>query len=277
MLCIGCHLSASGGYEAMINQALEINANTFAFFTRNPRGGNAKKINPADVKKFMEIYKRENFGKLVAHAPYTMNACASDQKIRDFAVFAMKDDLERMEYTPNNYYNFHPGSHVKQGVETGIKLISEQLNNVLKPEQSTIVLLETMAGKGSEVGRNFEEIQEIIKRVNIKSKLGVCLDTCHVWDGGYDIAGNLENVLEEFDRIIGLDRLKAVHLNDSLNPMNSHKDRHAKIGEGTIGLDALIRVINHPALKKLPFILETPNDMEGYKREIKILRENYSE
>ncbi len=277
MLYIGCHLSASEGYEAMINQALSIDANTFAFFTRNPRGGNAKRISPADVNKFLEIYKHKNFGKLVAHAPYTMNACSADQKIRDFAVFAMKDDIKRMEYTPNNYYNFHPGSHVKQGAEIGIKLISEQLNTVLTPEQTTTVLLETMAGKGSEVGRNFEEIQEIIKRTELKEKLGVCLDTCHVWDGGYDIAGNLENVLESFDKIIGLEKLKAVHLNDSLNPMGSHKDRHARIGEGTIGLDALIKVINHPALKNLPFILETPNDMEGYKREIALLRKNYSD
>lgn len=277
MLYIGCHLSASEGYEAMINQALSIDANTFAFFTRNPRGGNAKRISPADVNKFLEIYKQKNFGKLVAHAPYTMNACSADQKIRDFAVFAMKDDIKRMEYTPNNYYNFHPGSHVKQGAEVGIKFISEQLNTVLTPEQTTTVLLETMAGKGSEVGRNFEEIQEIIKRTELKEKLGVCLDTCHVWDGGYDIAGNLENVLESFDKIIGLEKLKAVHLNDSLNPMGSHKDRHARIGEGTIGLDALIKVINHPALKNLPFILETPNDMEGYKREIALLRKNYSD
>ena len=277
MLYIGCHLSSSEGYEAMINQALSIDANTFAFFTRNPRGGNAKRISPADVNKFLEIYKQKNFGKLVAHAPYTMNACSADQKIRDFAVFAMKDDIKRMEYTPNNYYNFHPGSHVKQGAEVGIKLISEQLNTVLTPEQTTTVLLETMAGKGSEVGRNFEEIQEIIKRTELKEKLGVCLDTCHVWDGGYDIAGNLENVLESFDKIIGLEKLKAVHLNDSLNPMGSHKDRHARIGEGTIGLDALIKVINHPALKNLPFILETPNDMEGYKREIALLRKNYSD
>lgn len=277
MLYIGCHLSASGGYKSMIEQALEINANTFAFFTRNPRGGNAKKINPDDVKNFLEIYNREKFGKLVAHAPYTMNPCASNPKIREFSVFAMKDDLERMEYTPNNYYNFHPGSHVKQGAETGIKLISEQLNTVLKSSQSTTVLLETMSGKGSEVGRSFEEIKAIMDNVSLNEKLGVCLDTCHIWDAGYDIVNNLESVLEEFDKIIGLERLKAVHLNDSLNPRGSHKDRHAKIGNGTIGLDALIEVINHKALKHLPFILETPNDMEGYKEEIRILRENYSE
>lgn len=277
MLYIGCHLSASDGYVAMLNQAVSINANTFAFFTRNPRGGNAKKINNKDAEKFNELCKQKNFGKLVAHAPYTMNPCAADPKIRDFSASIMKDDIERMECTPNNYYNLHPGSHVKQGTEIGIELISRQLNTVLKPEQTTAILLETMAGKGSEMGRNFTEIQDIISNVNLKSKIGVCLDTCHIWDAGYDVAGNLNGVLEEFDKIIGLDRLKAVHLNDSLNPKGSHKDRHAKIGQGTIGLDALIRVINHPALKNLPFILETPNDWNGYKNEIEILRKNYSE
>lgn len=277
MLYIGCHLSSSGGYEAMINQAIDIDANTFAFFTRNPRGGSAKKIDENDAARFMDIYNEKNFGKLVAHAPYTMNPCAADEKIREFARFAMKDDLQRMEYTPNNYYNFHPGSHVKQGAEKGIELISQQLNDVLTPSQTTTVLLETMAGKGSEVGRNFSEIRSIIDNVQLSEKLGVCLDTCHIWDAGYDIAGNLDGVLEEFDKIIGLERLKAVHLNDSMNIMGAKKDRHAKIGEGNIGLDALIRVINHPCLKNLPFILETPNDIEGYKREIKLLRENYSE
>ena len=267
MLYIGCHLSASKGYKDMGKQALKINANTFAFFTRNPRGGSAKAINQSDIDAFMEIYNENKFGKLVAHAPYTMNACAADEKIREFALNAMKDDIKRMEYTPNNYYNFHPGSHVKQGAEVGIKLISEQLNNVITAEQSTIILLETMAGKGSEVGRNFEEIRKIIDNVELNDKLGVCLDTCHVWDGGYDIVNNLDGVLEEFDRIIGLERLKAVHLNDSLNPLGAHKDRHAKIGEGYIGLDALINVINHPYLKELPFILETPNDLEGYAKE----------
>ena len=276
MLYIGCHLSASKGYNDMGKQALKINANTFAFFTRNPRGGSAKAINQSDIDAFMEIYNENKFGKLVAHAPYTMNACASDEKIREFALNAMKDDIKRMEYTPNNYYNFHPGSHVKQGAEVGIKLISEQLNNVITAEQSTIILLETMAGKGSEVGRNFEEIRKIIDNVELNDKLGVCLDTCHVWDGGYDIVNNLDGVLEEFDRIIGLERLKAVHLNDSLNPLGAHKDRHAKIGEGYIGLDALINVINHPYLKELPFILETPNDLEGYAKEIEILRKNYN-
>lgn len=276
MLYIGCHLSASKGYKDMGKQALKINANTFAFFTRNPRGGSAKAINQSDIDAFMEIYNENKFGKLVAHAPYTMNACAADEKIREFALNAMKDDIKRMEYTPNNYYNFHPGSHVKQGAEVGIKLISEQLNNVITAEQSTIILLETMAGKGSEVGRNFEEIRKIIDNVELNDKLGVCLDTCHVWDGGYDIVNNLDGVLEEFDRTIGLERLKAVHLNDSLNPLGAHKDRHAKIGEGYIGLDALINVINHPYLKELPFILETPNDLEGYAKEIEILRKNYN-
>lgn len=276
MLYIGCHLSASKGYKNMGKQALKINANTFAFFTRNPRGGSAKAINQSDIDAFMEIYNENKFGKIVAHAPYTMNACAADEKIREFALNAMKDDIKRMEYTPNNYYNFHPGSHVKQGAEVGIKLISEQLNNVITAEQSTIILLETMAGKGSEVGRNFEEIRKIIDNVELNDKLGVCLDTCHVWDGGYDIVNNLDGVLEEFDRIIGLERLKAVHLNDSLNPLGAHKDRHAKIGEGYIGLDALINVINHPYLKELPFILETPNDLEGYAKEIEILRKNYN-
>ncbi len=276
MLYIGCHLSASKGYKDMGKQALKINANTFAFFTRNPRGGSAKAINQSDIDAFMEIYNENKFGKLVAHAPYTMNACAADEKIREFALNAMKDDIKRMEYTPNNYYNFHPGSHVKQGAEVGIKLISEQLNNVITAEQSTIILLETMAGKGTEVGRNFEEIRKIIDNVELNDKLGVCLDTCHVWDGGYDIVNNLDGVLEEFDRIIGLERLKAVHLNDSLNPLGAHKDRHAKIGEGYIGLDALINVINHPYLKELPFILETPNDLEGYAKEIEILRKNYN-
>ncbi len=276
MLYIGCHLSASKEYKDMGKQALKINANTFAFFTRNPRGGSAKAINQSDIDAFMEIYNENKFGKLVAHAPYTMNACAADEKIREFALNTMKDDIKRMEYTPNNYYNFHPGSHVKQGAEVGIKLISEQLNNVITAEQSTIILLETMAGKGSEVGRNFEEIRKIIDNVELNDKLGVCLDTCHVWDGGYDIVNNLDGVLEEFDRIIGLERLKAVHLNDSLNPLGAHKDRHAKIGEGYIGLDALINVINHPYLKELPFILETPNDLEGYAKEIEILRKNYN-
>lgn len=277
MLHIGCHLSYSKGYQAMGEQALEIDANTFAFFTRNPRGGAAKAIDPEDAAKLRDILAENNFGKLVAHAPYTMNACAADPKIRTFARETMADDMKRMEAVPGNYYNFHPGSHVKQGPEMGIQLISEQLNEVLTEGQSTIVLLETMAGKGSEMGRSFEELRAIIDRTDLSSKLGVCLDTCHVWDGGYDIVGNLDGVLEDFDRIIGLNRLKAIHLNDSMNPLGAHKDRHAKIGEGHIGADALIRVINHPLLKELPFILETPNDIDGYAREIKFLRENYND
>ncbi len=277
MLYIGCHLSSSKGFMAMGHQAAEIGANTFAFFTRNPRGGAAKPVNPQDAADFMKFAAENNFGKLVAHAPYTMNACAADENIRRFAREAMADDLARMESVPGNYYNFHPGSHVKQGTEIGTALIAEQLNTVLTKEQSTLVLLETMAGKGSEMGRNFGEIREIIDRVELQEKLGVCLDTCHIWDGGYDIVNDLDGVLEQFDRIIGLDRLKAIHLNDSLNPLDAHKDRHAKIGEGHIGAEALIRVINHPALRGLPFILETPNDIDGYAREIKFLRENYSE
>ena len=277
MLYIGCHLSYSKGYEAMGRQALDIDANTFAFFTRNPRGGSAKTIDPEDAAQLRNILVQENFGKLVAHAPYTMNPCAADPNVRRCAREAMADDLVRMEAVPGNYYNFHPGSHVKQGTEIGIQLITEQLNECLTEEQSTTVLLETMAGKGSEMGRNFEELRAIIDGVQLKDKLGVCFDTCHVWDGGYDIVGSLESVLEDFDRIIGIDRLKAVHLNDSKNLMGSHKDRHEIIGSGNIGAEALIRVINHPTLKNLPFILETPNDIEGYAKEIKFLRENYSE
>lgn len=277
MLCIGCHLASSKGYKAMGIQALDIDANTFAFFTRNPRGGSAKALDMKDVDAFLQIYNENNFGKLVAHAPYTMNACAADENIRRFAREAMADDIRRLEATPGNYYNFHPGSHVKQGVEIGIELIADQLNTVLSKEQTTIVLLETMAGKGSEMGRSFEELKAIIARTELSDKLGVCLDTCHVWDAGYDIVNNLDGVLEQFDNIIGIDRLKAIHLNDSMNPLGAHKDRHAKIGEGHIGADALIRVINHPMLKKLPFILETPNDIDGYAREIAFLRSNYSD
>lgn len=276
MLYIGCHLSTSKGYLAMGRQAVDINANTFAFFTRNPRGGSAKAIDAKDVGDFLTLASEHSFGKLVAHAPYTLNACAADENIRRFAREAMADDLVRMEATPYNYYNFHPGSHVKQGTDAGIELISDCLNSVLKKEQTTTVLLETMAGKGSEVGRSFDEIRAVIDRTELSEKLGVCLDTCHVWDGGYDIVNDLDGVLEEFDRVIGIDRLKALHLNDSMNPLGAHKDRHAKIGEGFIGADALIRVINHPKLRELPVILETPNDIEGYAKEIAFLRQNYS-
>ena len=269
---IGNHLSSAKGYEAMGKQAVRLGGETFAFFTRNPRGGKAKEIKPEDVEKFLEIAKEQHFGKIVAHAPYTMNACAAKEDIRELAHTMFTDDLKRMEYTPGNYYNFHPGSHVGQGTETGITLIAELLNQVLYPEQTTTVLLETMAGKGSEVGRNFEELQAIIERVDLKEKIGVCLDTCHVWDAGYDIVEHLDEVLKEFDRIIGLERLKAIHLNDSMNPLGSHKDRHARLGEGQIGSEALQRIVCHEKLQGLPFILETPNDDEGYAAEIAIVK-----
>ena len=277
MLYIGNHTSSSKGYADMGRQIVKNGGNTFAFFTRNPRGGNAKAIDPADVAKFQEIAREHEFGKIVAHAPYTLNACAAKENLRDFARNTFSDDLKRMEATPGNYYNFHPGSHVGQGIEVGIQKIAEVLNAVLTEEQTTTVLLETMAGKGSEVGSHFQELRAIMDLVEKRDKLGICLDTCHVWDGGYDIVNDLDGVLTEFDRIIGLDHLKAIHLNDSLNPLGSHKDRHARIGEGQIGLDALVRVIRHPALEGKPFILETPNDDEGWTREIALLRERYSE
>lgn len=272
-MLIGNHLSASKGYAAMGKAALALDANTFAFFTRNPRGGKAKEIDEKDVEKFLNFAKEHEFGKIVAHAPYTMNLCAAKEDVRSFSKEMLFDDLRRMEYTPGNYYNFHPGSHVGQGADTGIELIAEALNEALKPDQTTTVLLETMAGKGTEVGRNFEELREILDRVELKEKMGVCLDTCHVWDGGYDIVNDLEGVLKEFDRVIGLDRLKAVHFNDSMNDCGSHKDRHAKIGEGKIGAEAMRHVAVHPLLEGRPFILETPNDDEGYKREIHLVRE----
>ena len=272
MFYIGCHLSCSKGFTAMERDAERIGATTFQFFTRNPRGSSVKALDLEDIREFLKRKEEKGLGTLVAHAPYTLNACSADEKVREFARNTMADDLARLEHTPGNVYNFHPGSHVKQGTETGIRLIAETLNAILKPEQSTIVLLETMAGKGSEVGSRFEELREILDRVELSEKMGVCLDTCHVWDGGYDIAGDLDRVLTEFDRIVGLSRLKAVHLNDSMNPLGARKDRHARIGEGHIGLDALVRVVNHPALRELPFCLETPNDLEGYKREIGLLR-----
>ena len=277
MLYIGNHTSSSKGYLAMGKQMLANGGNTFAFFTRNPRGGKAKEINPQDVQAFLKLEQEKHFGKLVAHAPYTMNCCAAKENLREFARETMVDDLKRLELTPGNYYNFHPGSHVGQGAETGIAKIAEILNEVLTKEQNTTVLLETMSGKGSEVGRNFQELRQIIDQVELKEKLGVCLDTCHVWDGGYDIVSDLDGVFTEFDQIIGLDRLKAIHLNDSMNGLGSHKDRHARIGEGEIGLEALVRVINHPATKGVPFILETPNDDEGWAREIALLRKEYEE
>lgn len=272
MLKIGCHLSAAKGYAHMGKDALKIGANTFAFFTRNPRGGKAKVIDEKDARALREMLSEHNFGTLVAHAPYTLNPCSKDEKVRNFAYIAMSEDMERMEYTPGNYYNFHPGSHVGQGMEVGIERIADLLNRILTPEQSTIVLLETMAGKGSEIGGRFEELAAIIERVERKEKLGVCMDTCHVSDAGYDIIGDLDGVLEEFDRIVGLDKLRAMHINDSQNPKGAKKDRHAKIGEGCLGLDTIVNVITHPKLKDLPFILETPNELEGYAAEIALLR-----
>lgn len=275
MLKIGCHLSSAKGYLAMGKDAVKINANTFQFFTRNPRGGNAKAIVPSDAENYLAFAKEHGISQILAHAPYTLNACSADEGLRDFARRTMADDLLRMEYTPGSCYNFHPGSHVKQGVEAGIAYIANMLNEILKPEQTTTVLLETMAGKGSEIGGRLEELREILDRVNLSDHMGVCLDTCHVWDGGYDIAGHLDEVVTEFDRVIGLSRLKAIHLNDSQNPLGAKKDRHAKIGEGCIGKEALIRVTNHPALKHLPFYLETPNELPGYAAEIAMMRENW--
>ncbi|MCI6007900.1 deoxyribonuclease IV [Oscillospiraceae bacterium LCP25S3_E10] len=277
MLNIGCHLSASKGFLNMAKEAVSINANTFQFFTRNPRGFKAKDIDEKDINKFLEYISDKNFAPIVAHAPYTLNACSADEKIRELAKVTMADDLRRMEYVPNNYYNFHPGSHVKQGVEVGTDYIVEMLNSILTPQQTTTVLLETMAGKGSEIGRSFNELKDILDRVELKEKMGVCLDTCHIWDGGYNIVDDLDRVVDEFDSIIGLDKLYAIHLNDSKNVMNSHKDRHETIGNGHIGLEALARVINHPQLRNLPFELETPNDLQGYAKEIEILRQLYNE
>lgn len=272
MFYIGCHLSCAKGYLPMAKDAEKIGATTFQFFTRNPRGGSARALDEADIAAFLKKKEELGIGTLVAHAPYTLNACSADEKVRDFAWRTMKEDLERLSHIPGNLYNFHPGSHVKQGTETGIRLIAEMLNGILTPDLETTVLLETMAGKGSEVGGRFEELREILDRVELSDKMGVCLDTCHIWDGGYDIVNGLDGVLTEFDRVIGLDRLKAVHLNDSLNVCGAKKDRHARIGEGKIGLEVLARVINHPALRDLPFCLETPNELDGYAREIEILR-----
>ena len=277
MLNIGCHLSTTKGYENMGKEALKIGANTFQYFTRNPRGGKAKDINEKDILALRKLMEENNFAKILAHAPYTLNGCSADESTREFASEMMADDLERLKYLPTSLYNFHPGSHVKQGVDVGINYIVEMLNKVLKPEHTTIVLLETMAGKGTEVGRTFEEIAEIISRVELKEKMGVCLDTCHVYDAGYDIVNDLDGVLEEFDRIIGLDRLHAIHLNDSKNPFKSHKDRHEKIGEGEIGFEAIKRIINHPKLRNIPFFLETPNELDGYAKEIEMLKAAYEE
>lgn len=272
-LHIGCHLSSAGGFLAMGKAATALGADVFAFFTRNPRGGRAKSLDLDDVRAFLSYREEHGIGTLVAHAPYTMNACAAKENLRTFAQEAMVDDLARLEHISDALYNFHPGSHVQQGSERGIELIAALLNEVLTPAQKTTVLLETMAGKGTEVGRSFEELAAIIERVKLADKLGVCLDTCHIWDAGYDIAADLDGVLAAFDRVIGISRLHAIHLNDSLNARGARKDRHARIGEGEIGLEALTRVIRHPKLRHLPFILETPNDAAGYAREIAMLRE----
>ena len=276
MLNIGCHLSISKGYENMGNEALKINANTFQFFTRNPRGGKIKELNKNDINKLLSLMQENKFAKILAHAPYTMNLCSDKEDIRDFAKNMMKEDLERMEYLPGNMYNFHPGSHVGQGTEKGIEYIVKALNEVLTENQTTTVLLETMAGKGTEIGRSFEELKMIMDKVYLKDKLGVCLDTCHINDAGYDVS-NIDKVLEEFDKVIGLDYLKAIHLNDSMNEKGSHKDRHQKIGEGTIGIKNIEKIINNSILKRIPFYLETPNDLDGYAKEIKLLRNLFIE
>ena len=272
MLHIGCHLSSSKGFLAMGRQALALGADTFQFFTRNPRGSKAKELDPSDAAALMELLAEHRFAPIIAHAPYTLNLCGAEEKNRAFARDTMADDLSRLEHLPGQYYNFHPGSHVGQGTETGIALIADALNAILRPDQTTTVLLETMAGKGSEVGGRFEELREILDRVELNGKMGVCLDTCHVSDAGYDISGDLDGVLTEFDRIIGLDRLKAIHLNDSKNPIGARKDRHERIGFGCIGLEALTRVVRHPALRDLPFCLETPNELPGYAQEIALMR-----
>jgi len=272
MLSIGCHLSTARGFLAMGEDALSIGANTFQFFTRNPRGGAAKTIDPQDIANFRALAKANGFAKLLAHAPYTLNPCSAEEKTRNFALETMRDDLQRMEYLPGNLYNFHPGSHVGQGEDIGIEMIVAQLNAVLSPSQTTTVLLETMAGKGSEVGRSFEELRRIIDGVQLQDKLGVCLDSCHLNDAGYDLVNDLDGVLAKFDAVIGLDRLHAIHLNDSQNPLGSRKDRHACIGAGSLGLAAIVRIINHPALRHLPFLLETPNELPGYAKEIAMLR-----
>ncbi|MBR5270764.1 MAG: deoxyribonuclease IV [Clostridia bacterium] len=272
MITVGCHLSASKGYLHMGKEAVALGANSFQFFTRNPRGGSAKAIDENDVKAFLEYASQNGIEKILAHAPYTLNPCSDKEQTREFAYITMKDDLERMEYTPNQLYNFHPGSHVGQGVDVGIEMIVSLLNNVLTPSMTTTVLLETMSGKGSEIGSSFEELREIIDRVELNEKIGVCLDTCHVYDAGYDIVEDLDGVLEHFDEVVGLKRLKAIHINDSKNPFASHKDRHEKLGQGSIGTDAFEKIINHKSLCHLPFLLETPNDNDGYREEIALIK-----
>ena len=277
MFKIGCHLSASKGYTHMAKEAVSIGANTFQFFTRNPRGGSVKKLDEDDIKNYLEFAKENGIEVILAHSPYTLNGCSADEKIRNFALSVMQDDIARLEHTPGSLYNFHPGSHVGQGIEKGIELICDMLNKSLFADMTTTVLLETMSGKGSEVGSKFEELKAIIDGTKLSHKLGVCLDTCHVYDGGYDIVGNLDSVLEEFDKIIGIDRLKAIHINDSKNPFSSHKDRHEKIGLGSLGTEAFDRIINHTALRSLPFYLETPNELDGYAKEIELLKSIYKD
>ena len=275
MFYIGCHLSAAKGYLAMGKEAVKLGANVFQFFTRNPRGGSVKALDLEDIEKYNAFHAEHRFGTLLAHAPYTMNPCAAKEDLRTFARNTMKEDLARLELLPDVMFNFHPGSHVKQGVEIGIPLIADALNDILSAGGKTLVLLETMAGKGSEVGRSFEELRAILDRVEQKERMGVCLDTCHVYDAGYDVVGQLDDVLCEFDRVLGLARLKAIHLNDSKNPMGSHKDRHERIGKGSLGTEAIAAIINHPALQGLSFYLETPNELDGYAREIALLRGLY--
>lgn len=273
MRYLGCHLSSARGFAAMGETAVSIGANTFQFFTRNPRGGRAKALDPEDAARLRRMQEDGTIGPVIAHAPYTINPCSAQERTREFALETMADDLRRLESLPGNLYNFHPGSHVGQGAETGIRLIVETLNAVLRPDQRTTILLETMAGKGSEIGGRFEELRAILDGVKYPDRVGVCLDTCHIHDGGYDVSGNLEGVLAEFSRVIGLDRLKALHLNDSMNPVGARKDRHQKLGQGYIGLEAVVRIVNHPALRDLPMVLETPNELEGYAAEIRLLRE----
>lgn len=275
MINIGAHLSASKGFLNMAKQAVAIGGNTFQFFTRNPRGFAAKDIDEKDIAEYLSFISDKNFAVILAHAPYTLNPCSDKENVRELAQMIMSDDIKRMENIPHSYYNFHPGSHVGQGAEKGIELTSNLLNTVLSKEQTTTVLLETMSGKGSEIGGTFQELKEIMDRVELNEKLGVCLDTCHVYDAGYDIVNELDAVLAEFDSLIGLDKLKAIHLNDTKNPFSSHKDRHEKIGEGYLGLDAIKRIVNHPKLRNLPFFLETPNEIEGYAKEIELIKSVY--
>lgn len=275
MLHIGCHLSSAKGYEAMGKTALSIGANTFQFFTRNPRGSKAKAIDEPDIARFLKLAGEKGFGTLLAHAPYTLNPCSADPKVTSFAAQVLREDLALMEHLPGHLYNFHPGSHVGQGVEQGIELVAAQLNDVLTPEQKTTVLLETMSGKGSEIGRTFEELAAVMERVDLNDKLGVCLDTCHVYSAGYDIVTRLDAVLEQFDAVLGLERLRAIHLNDSMTPFSSFKDRHETIGKGSLGEQAFINIINHPVLRELPFFLETPRDNAGHGEEIAWLKEHY--